>query len=608
MGKKSQTISKKRDSFAILLVALIASLTTLWFQTKSQDPFNLPKFSLLICLSPFCLYFIFTNYQNKIILTNRKIGLSALGFFLIIFLINSLLSNNIYQAMIGVYQRNLGFLTYFCFAILFITIAQNLTFSSSRLLLIIFIVMGGLEATYGVIQYLGADPVNWKNSYSPILGTFGNPNFQSAFLGVTASSALSLVISAKNILKVLLLLQAITSLFLIQVSNSSQGFLSFGVVSTFIILNYLRNHQRKLLIPGLISAFTTFFIALLGILNSGPASFLYQSSISARGDYWRAAIAMMRSDPLTGIGIERYGEQFSSFRDLQQVRERSYATYSDNAHNIFLHLGATGGLPLLMSYLVLMLFVVIIGIFKLRQLSEVNGQDLSTLLGVLVAFLAISFISPENIGFTIWGWVFAGAVFALSTNIEEAKTLSSPEKRGFDSSRVLVIVLILILLLPSLFLSTSASRADRGIWNTYATAYSGSGTLEELLNQMKKVTEIVPSEQRYKLLAASISIGLNQFRLSRDYSDQVLKINPLSIDAYRIKAISFEKELNLRQANIMRENWLKFDPYNLENLDKLVRNYAEIGDRSNSQKYFTIMKGIQPTNSLVLALTEFIKN
>lgn len=609
MSKNRQPSAVEKDkSFGVYLSAGIASLVTLWFQTKTQDPFNVPKFSLLILVAPFTLFVLATKSRRKNQTKETRVTLVALGMFLTAFLFASLSSGNFYQSMVGLYQRNLGFLTYLSFAFLFICACLTLNHKNVNKLLILFISTGLVETVYGIIQHFGADPFDWKNPYSPILGTFGNPNFQSAFLGITSAAALGLALTAKWSVRVLLFIQILCALSLIQVSNSSQGFMSFGVAATIIFLGYLKVKNPKFLLPGLGLSLFVFGIAILGILNKGPASFFYQASISARGDYWRAAIAMFKDEPLNGVGIERYGDYFGSFRDLQQVRGRSFATYSDNAHNTFLHFAATGGFFLAITYIFLVTLVVVFSLRKLRKSEGAQSLQISIMLGIFLAFNAISLISPENVGFTVWAWVFAGGLIGLSTLVEQPNPSSISTKSTNNFSKALVIGLILVLIVPSMILTRAINTSDRGIWQAYGIAYSGSGTLDDLLNKIKKVTEASPREQRYKILASSMAIGLNQPELSRDYSKQVLKINSRNVDAFVLEAISYEKQTKYLDAIANRKAMLKFDPYNLENLDKIARGLYALGELPEALKYLQTMREIHPENSLVIALSEFLKN
>ena len=602
MSKVAKQVLKSESSVALYAASLTAVFVTLWFQTKTQDPFNLPKFEVLVILAPVSIYFIKFRINRNFEKAKLRVIIAAVVFFLLAFLNATITSGNTYQSMVGLYQRNLGFLTYLCFVILFLVIMCNLTFINWRTLLTLFVGVGSFETLYGLIQFAGKDPVNWRNPYSPILGTFGNPNYQSAFLGVTAAAAVALLIISNRFIKVYLALQITASLSLILVSNSSQGFMAFGVISGILALSVIWSNWRQYFTPAAITFAVGIFLGIFGILNKGPASFLYQASISARGDYWRAGIAMLKAQPFNGVGIERFGEYFGLYRDLNQVRGRSYATYSDNAHNVFIHFGATGGIPLLLSSIFLWVAVLVIAVLKLRKLSGVHAQSLSALVAIFLGLVTISLISPENIGFSIWSWIFAGAIAALSLQqVDETKKVIKKQSQPTDKL-IWLLAILLITTTPAVYLVRSVYQADKGIWNSYAVAYGGQGALKDLLISIENAVAQAPLEQQYRALAASMSFGLGQNSLARDYSNLILEINPRSINAYKIIAISYEKENNLQDAIIARLKYLEFDRYSLENLDKLARDNFTLGNKADALAYLADMKKIQAENPIVIAL------
>jgi hypothetical protein len=53
---------------------------------------------------------------------------------------------------------------------------------------------------------------------------------------------------------------------------------------------------------------------------------------------------------------------------------------------------------------------------------------------------------------------------------------------------------------------------------------------------------------------------------------------------------------------------LKFDPYNLANLDRIARNLHALGELPEALKYLQTMREIHSENSLVSALSEFLNN
>ena len=602
MSKIEKQTSNPRIAPGVIFVGIVAALSSIWFKTNTQDPFNLPKFQVLMILTPLALYFAKFRVNVKLEQKQFRILMTFLAIFIIAFINASLTSGNTYLSFIGLYQRNLGFFTYFCFVILFVVTLLNLNINYWKNLVYVYITLAIFEIVYGLVQHFGLDPNNWKNPYSPIIGTFGNPNYQSAFLGVAASVSIGLIFLCGKSLKVILVIQILCSLFLIQASNSSQGFMSFGIGASLILLFQTKIRSPKMFIPGATVIGITAVVGVLGLLNKGPVNALYQSSISARGDYWRAGFSMMNSHPIKGVGIERFGDYFGAYRDLTQVRNRSYATYSDNAHNVFIQFGATGGVPLFVASLLLWLLVIYFGFKKLQKIDGREFQVLLTFIGGFIGFVAISLISPENIGFTVWAWIFAGAICGISLHKPSDSKVTRKATHGVFVKSLVAASVFVTGVMPAIFLTQNLSKADQGMWNSLGVAYGGTGTLEDLLLSIKTNVSFAPNEQRYQALAASVSLGLGQNALAREYSNAILNLNSRSIDAYKIMAVSYEKENRLQDAIDARLKYLELDRYNLENLDKLSRNNLSIGNKEQSLAYLDSMKKIQAENPLVISL------
>lgn len=98
----------------------------------------------------------------------------------------------------GVYGRSIGALTYISLLILFFAAVISATISNSATLLKSLVYLGIATAAYGLIQYFDLDPILTTKTYNPVKGFFGNPNFQSSFLGIAAVAAVSFILS-KNL-------------------------------------------------------------------------------------------------------------------------------------------------------------------------------------------------------------------------------------------------------------------------------------------------------------------------------------------------------------------------------------------------------------------------
>jgi len=405
-----------------------------------MDPINLPKASVLAFLASIALALLVFN--SKALLSKKYKAISIVVFIFVVDLLAVFLfsgSNFIFQ-FYGTSGRNTGLLTYLCLAVALLStvLVSNAQYLVRWIAVTVFI--GIALIIYGEIQHFGKDPFPYVNAYgSNVFGTFGNQNFQSAFLGMMGAVFVGLVFNKSlNIyLRVLSIGVAVFIPFQIKQTTSEQGFLNFAAGVGIIVVLYLFMSRKKVL-ALVASAFISVggFAVLLGLVNIGPlAETLYKSSLLARGFYWRAALNMLVDHPFFGVGLDGFGNWYRRSRTLEAVQYNAGIT-SDAAHNVFLDIAASGGFPLITIYLVLFGFVVKSIVSVVRRSSEFNA-NFALIVGVWVAYQTQSFISINQIGLAIWGWVLSGLIIGYEINTREdvaegaqvnSKKFSKPKK------------------------------------------------------------------------------------------------------------------------------------------------------------------------------------
>ena len=326
------------------------------------------------------------------------------------------------QQLFGVNGRNTGLVTYCALAALLLiaTFASNeryiRRFSRAALL------AGGLSIAYGLLQFIGADPLPWEYIYNPIHGFLGNPDFQSAFVGITCAVAFALIIDKKLSIKnrVMLASFIMCGLFVAKKSGSQQGLLVFAIGVGVVGFIYIRTHLSKAFYLGYIALAVVGFIAvLLGSFNKGPiAGILYRSSIANRGDYWRAGWKMTTEHPIFGVGMDSYGNWYRRSRDLVATTRNGADGFSDAAHNVFLDYSSNGGFPLLIIY-VAITGLVLVSLWKVIARTTLFNPYFAAITGAWVAYQAQSIISINQIGIAIWGWVLSGLIIGYELHTRE---------------------------------------------------------------------------------------------------------------------------------------------------------------------------------------------
>jgi hypothetical protein len=173
-------------------------------------------------------------------------------------------------------------------------------------------------------------------------------------------------------------------------------------------------------------------LAVFGTLQKGPFSFVYKRSVSLRGTYWKTAINMGSDQPLTGVGMDSYGDWYRRARPpIALIDTPGPNTTSNAAHNVILDFFAYGGWPLFLSYLAI-LVIGLIAIIKLTIRKKDYDGVFVTLATAWACYQLQSIISINQIGLAIWGWLLTGALVAyeFSTRITEEPVAPKNPSKG----------------------------------------------------------------------------------------------------------------------------------------------------------------------------------
>jgi len=400
-----------RNRLLILLGPLvsIAALPGLMFDTT-----NLIKLLFLGIFAGGLAVYLFTN---KAWLKDRdlKLILILIGIFFIAMFIPLLLSGSPFELQFyGSYGRNTGFLAYILLILVLLSALVNSTENLMHRIAKGIIYTGAFETAYTFLQYFKIDPVTWNNVDGWLFGTFINPNFLSAFLGISCVviSAFLLDLQTKFSTKVCLVLQLLITLFIIIKSQSVQGLAITLIGVAVLIFLWLRKKFKSRAINfgymGIILIGSIF--SIFGFLQKGPLNqLLYQESISFRGDFWQAGWQMFAHHPLTGVGLDSYANWYLRYRSLTAATRPGPEITSSAAHNLFLDFAANGGILLLFTYIAINI-AVLISIVKVFRRSAEVGVDFISISLAWVAYLAQSVISINYIALAVWGWLFAGLI------------------------------------------------------------------------------------------------------------------------------------------------------------------------------------------------------
>ncbi len=405
------------------------------------------------------------------------------------------------QQVYGTTGRNLGFFHYFFLIVIFATVSISSVEKVVPFLFKSLVFTGTVEAIYGFMQFLELDPAPWKNSQNWIFGTLGNPNFLSSFLALATIATLYFVMTERKwVSRFTYTLCAIFQTSVMLLSSSTQGLilLIFGILALSLV--FLLKRSKILGWAFAIFGSIMAMIAVFGTLQSGPLGrYLYQDSVSFRGDYWRAGIRMFQGNWTHGVGLDSFGDFYRVYRDSTAANRRGLDVVSNSAHNLFIDLAATGGILLVSTYLSL-IGIVLYAIAKKLRSGEKVSLEYKTLIILWVAFNLQSLISINVPGLAVWGWIFSGFLvsYGLSENHSKSQSNSVVTRRNSSFKLVAASCLLCVLLiLPLISREVQLSRAMAA-------------------NDIPRISKIVLTFPRDAELIASVALAYERLGLDED--------------------------------------------------------------------------------------------
>ena len=422
-----------------LLVAVTA-VTLLVSPFNSVDPINLPKLCLLI-------FFAFTSLglvisKKAFLRDNRfRLPIFVTGAFILQLVLVLILDNREFSLKFyGTPSRNTGFMAYLSLSILLVVSMASAGYLLIRRYVWALVFVGATLAVYGYIQNTGHDFYQFNNYGSNVFGSFGNPNFHSAFMGIAAAVGLTLAVFSSLKIPYKVGLTAIVGLAVFNVSVSSQqGYLNFMAGFMAAVVVYLFKKIHVTFGWSFLGLFGIgIFLVLLGVLDKGPlAEFIYKFSLQARGFYWRGAIKMMSDQPFFGVGMDGFGDWYRRSRSPEVAKFNS-GLIADTAHNIPLDIGSSGGFPLLVLYLAI-LGLALNSITKvIRRKSEFDVY-FAAIVAAWVAYQAQSLISINQLGLGVWGWSLTGLLIGYEINTRNSRLVENqknPQKGKVVSEKL----------------------------------------------------------------------------------------------------------------------------------------------------------------------------
>lgn len=425
-----------------LILTVIAALAPLLIIPDSNN-YNILKFILLIVAGTALLILLLASYKT---LKIDKKDVIILIFLSLIF-ISTFFSSNIKKSIIGEenrYEGLLMFVTYICiylsskkyFKYRKITLFFNIMFYVS-------IIIGILGVLQRHINYSNLNPIFNKN----ICSTFGNSNFFGSYISIILPISMCFFILYGNKKGFILA----TIMFFNMISSGTRSaWVAFGIVGLMGIIYLIQQRNKKYFKRALILiiVFILICIYLLNIYNiiikfnklnyklaevkikqmkddlKQLKKIREKNEIgvsnrigSGRIEIWRMTVKLIKNKPIFGCGTDNLekGLMQECKKDLYNYAV-STGVIVDKAHNEYLHIAATTGIPSLIIYLV---FISLILLPKIKEVFKDNKSFIFSL--AIISYLAQAFFNISTIGVAPLFWMILGLSDNEEIIIKESK-------------------------------------------------------------------------------------------------------------------------------------------------------------------------------------------
>jgi O-antigen ligase len=558
--------NKAVEKTSSLLILVGAPFVTVFLVTQTvTDPVNATKLAaaggLGIGLLSLTLIFNF-----KALIKEEKLFL-ILAFGFVVAGLNAVLTSNspLTQNIYGSFGRNTALVTYIVLLAISLSALTLREASSFKRIIYGLQIAGHINVIYCAWVLLFGDFLSWNNPYGNILGLFGNPNFISAFLGIFITTILAGVVAPKMSWKYRIagVLVALIAFYEVVDSSAIQGIVvtagGLAIVGFFAVRAYLKS--AIITSAYAITILGVGVLAVLGALQKGPFIFIYKTSVSLRGAYWNAGVTMGMDHPLTGVGMDSYGDWYRRARSENAATVLpGPKTITNAAHNVVIDFFAYGGFPLLITYLGMLLLAGIAAVKVIRR-NKSYDPIFVAMFGAWTCYQVQSLISINQVGLALWGWILTGALIAYERATKEevvepqaTTKKASPLKKQQSASVIspqlvagLGVVIGLLIAVPPLSADTK--------WRSALDSKDANQVMAAL-----EPGYMNPSDSQRYAQAVQLFASSNLMDQAREIALKATKYNPDYFDAWKI--VYFLSNSTEKEKALALKNMKRLDPRN----------------------------------------------
>ncbi len=377
---------------------------------------NIPRIFILLVGGLILLILMLTNYKKLKLDRNDYIIL----IFVILIFIATINSSNIKTSIIGTHTRYEGMLALYTYIIIYFCAKKFLIYKNKNTLLLIIQVLYIIISVLGILQYYIKLPTNtlYPIFNKGIGGTFGNTNFMGNFISMGIPVFIITYIIKGNKIS---FITSLTTFFCLIGCLARSGWVAFAVFSLIMLVYIIKNRNRKYIIRSIILIicfiiiFAGMYLSKNDMVKQRVATVKNEVKIikvegvqnntgSNRIQIWKITCELILKYPWLGVGTDNL-----KIGILENLTDTSInyilrtGTLIDKAHNEYLQIAVTLGIPALIVYFIFITNI----LFKKRK--EVFRKDETFIIcSVIVSYLVQAFFNISTVGVAPLFWLSLG--------------------------------------------------------------------------------------------------------------------------------------------------------------------------------------------------------
>lgn len=403
-----------KEKLITIFLTILILVVPIAILPSEKENYSVIKIVLLVVLSTILFILLLINYKK---LTIDKTDILAIIFAVLVFA-STMFSSDIKTSIFGAYRRYEGMLAYFSYIIIYFCAKKFLNYKNSNTLLNVAYILFITVSILGVLQYYISIPSLYPIFSKGICGTFGNTNFIGSFisLGIPVFMILYIFKGFK-----LSYITSILLFFCLIACHARSLWVAFAGILVIIIAYLIKNKKKEYLKRTLILFIS--FIAITAYIYANPNS-EFKNSLniiskelklakkngiqpemgSMRIQIWQITLGVIKQKPILGVGTDNLARGIAESNTKESIEFiEEWNSIFDKAHNEYLQIMATIGIPALIVYLTFIGNI----LFKKRK-KFFNNLSTFAVVNSILCYMVQAFFNISTVGIAPLFWFMLG--------------------------------------------------------------------------------------------------------------------------------------------------------------------------------------------------------